>query len=115
MERFGCFGGNITVVSGSNVGREAILAKIVIDATGDADVAHRAGSPSQMSPREDLMAASVMFHLAGVDKRAFVEGVNSDPQTYADWGGGGEWNRVLDALNITDIQSAVGAQGARVH
>jgi hypothetical protein len=56
-----------------------------------------------------------MFHLAGVDKRAFVEGVNSDPQTYADWGGGGEWNRVLDALNITDIQSAVGAQGARVH
>ncbi|WP_270728182.1 FAD-dependent oxidoreductase [Shimia sp. Alg240-R146] len=80
------------IVTESKAGREAILAKIVIDATGDADVAHRAGSPTQMAPREDLMAASVMFHLAGVDKRAFVEGVNSDPQTYADWGGGGEWN-----------------------
>ena len=38
------------------------------------------------------MAASVMFHLAGVDKRAFMEGVKADPQTYKDWGGGGEWN-----------------------
>ena len=37
------------------------------------------------------MAASVMFHLAGVDKRAFMEGVRADPQTYKDWGGGGEW------------------------
>ena len=36
------------------------------------------------------MAASVMFHLAGVDKAAFVEGVAADPQTYADWAGG-EW------------------------
>ena len=39
-----------------------------------------------------MMAASVMFHLAGVDKRAFLEGVRADPQTYKDWGGGGEWN-----------------------
>lgn len=37
------------------------------------------------------MAASVMFHLAGVDKKAFMAGVAADPQTYADWGGGGEW------------------------
>ncbi len=38
------------------------------------------------------MAASVMFHLAGVDKRKFLEGVQADPQTYRDWSGGGEWN-----------------------
>ena len=38
------------------------------------------------------MAASVMFHLAGVDKRKFMQGVRDDPQTYQDWGGGGEWN-----------------------
>lgn len=80
------------IIVESKAGREAILGKVVIDATGDADVAHRAGAPTQMAPREDLMAASVMFHLAGVDKRAFVEGVKADPQTYADWGGGGEWN-----------------------
>jgi hypothetical protein len=38
------------------------------------------------------MAASVMFHIAGVDKRRFVEGVAADPQTYGDWGGNGEWD-----------------------
>lgn len=80
------------IITESKAGREAILAKVVIDATGDADIAHRAGAPCQMAPREDLMAASVMFHLAGVDKAAFMEGIKADPQTYADWGGGGEWN-----------------------
>ena len=40
-----------------------------IDATGDADVAHRAGAPDRKTPREEMLAASVMFHLAGVDKR----------------------------------------------
>lgn len=80
------------IITESKAGREAILAKVVIDATGDADIAHRAGAPCQMAPRENLMAASVMFHLAGVDKTAFMEGIKADPQTYADWGGGGEWN-----------------------
>jgi hypothetical protein len=31
-----------------------------------------------------------MFHLAGVDKKAFMAGVRSDPQTYSDWSTG-EW------------------------
>jgi ribulose 1,5-bisphosphate synthetase/thiazole synthase len=74
----------------SKAGREAILARRVIDATGDADVAHRAGAPTLKTPPEQMQAASVMFHLSGVDKRAFLEGVRADPQTYADWGAG-EW------------------------
>ena len=82
----------VGIVTESKAGREAITARIVIDATGDADVAHRAGVDTQMSPRESMMAASVMFHLAGVDKQKFMEGVRADPQTYKDWGGGGEWN-----------------------
>ena len=78
------------IITESKAGREAILARIVIDATGDADVAHRAGAPTHKAPREELMAASVMFHVAGVDKRRFLDGVKADPQTYADWAGG-EW------------------------
>ena len=31
-----------------------------------------------------------MFHLAGVDKKAFMAGGNADPQTYKDWASG-EW------------------------
>lgn len=82
----------VGIITESKAGREAILAKRVIDATGDADVVHRAGAPTYRTPKEDMMAASVMFHLAGVDKAKFMDGVKADPQTYADWGGGGEWN-----------------------
>lgn len=78
------------IVVESKAGREAILAKRVIDATGDADIAHRAGVPTLTTPVEQMQAASVMFHLAGVDKKTFLAGVRADPQTYKDWSTG-EW------------------------
>ena len=84
-------GGAITgIIVESKAGREAICAQRVIDATGDADVAYRAGAPTRKTPVEQMQAASVMFHLAGVDKQAFMAGVRQDPQTYRDWGTG-EW------------------------
>lgn len=83
------------VIVESKAGREAIRARVVIDATGDADVAARAGAKIWKTPIEEMQAASVMFHLAGVDKRAFMAGVRADPQTYADWSSG-EWQVETD-------------------
>lgn len=80
----------IGIIVESKAGREAILGRVVIDATGDADIVHRVGAPTRKTPIEEMQAASVMFHLAGVDKRAFMEGVKADPQTYANWSTG-EW------------------------
>jgi len=80
------------VITESKSGREAILARRVIDATGDADVAARAGAPFHKTPKEEMMAASVMFSMAGVNKQRFLEQVKADPQTYKDWMGNGEWN-----------------------
>jgi len=86
-------GGSIRgVIVESKAGREAILAKRVIDATGDADIAFRCGAPTHKTAREEMMAASVMFAMCGVDKARFIAGVQADPQTYADWGGNGEWD-----------------------
>lgn len=83
------------VIVESKAGREAITARVVIDATGDADVAHRAGAATIKTPVEEMQAASVMFHIAGVDKAAFMAGVHSDPQTYQDWSSG-EWQVETD-------------------
>jgi len=79
------------VIVESKSGREAILAKRVIDATGDADIAYRAGAIVHKTPKEHMMAASVMFSMNGVDKQQFIEDVKSNPHTYADWAGG-EWS-----------------------
>src|SRR6202007_2260403 len=49
------------VITESKSGREAILAKRIVDATGDADVAARAGAPTHKTPKEEMMSASVMF------------------------------------------------------
>ncbi|WP_428528371.1 FAD-dependent oxidoreductase [Roseibium sp.] len=78
------------IITESKAGREAILAKRVIDATGDADIAYRAGAETQKTPVEEMQAASVMFSMNGVDKRKFMEAVKADPHTYKDWESG-EW------------------------
>jgi ribulose 1,5-bisphosphate synthetase/thiazole synthase len=80
------------VITESKAGREAVLAKRIIDATGDADIAYRAGAPTIKTPKEEMMATSVMFSMSGVDKRRFLDAVKADPQTYKDWEGNGEWN-----------------------
>ena len=64
-------------------GRQAVLAQQVGDCSGDADIAHRAGAPTHKTPVEHMQAASVMFHLAGVDKARFMAGVRADHC----WGG----------------------------
>ncbi len=77
----------------SKSGRQAILAERVIDASGDADVAHAAGAPCVMAPKEERIAASVMFSMCGVDKGRFLAYVRDNPQTYRDWSTGAEeWN-----------------------
>ena len=53
------------VITESKAGREAILAKRVIDATGDADIATRAGAPVLKTPKEeDDGGVRHVFHVA---------------------------------------------------
>jgi ribulose 1,5-bisphosphate synthetase/thiazole synthase len=84
------------VITESKAGREAILARRVVDATGDADVAFRAGAPTRKTPKEEMLSASVMFSMSGVSKRRFIEAVKADPQRYRDWAGNFEWDIVTD-------------------
>ena len=81
----------VGVIVESKAGREAILAKRIIDATGDADIAHRCGAPTHKHPVNEMMSASVMFSMCGVNKTRFIDAVKADPQTYSDWAVGGEW------------------------
>jgi hypothetical protein len=85
-------GAIVGVITESKSGREAILARRVVDASGDADVAMRAGAPTHKTPRERMMATSVMFSMSGVNKQRFIDQVRADPQTYKDWTGNGEWD-----------------------
>ncbi len=80
------------VITESKSGREAVLAKRVVDATGDADMAARAGAPVRKTPKEEMLAASVMFSMTGVNKRKFLDEVKADSPTYRDWAGNAEWD-----------------------
>ena len=74
------------IVVNSKSGRGAILAKRVIDATGDADLVHMVGAPYRKTPKEEMMAVTVMFAASGVDRARFLDYVRENPMSYMDWG-----------------------------
>lgn len=68
----------IGVITESKSGREAIMSKIVIDASGDGDIAARAGAPFYQGREYDgrMQPMTIMLQVAGVDtsKVTYVHG-----------------------------------------
>jgi len=70
----------------SKAGRQAVAAAAFIDATGDADVAARAGAPfDKGDDRGRMQAAGLCYMVAGVDMRAYGRFVQSIPDRAAWW------------------------------
>jgi hypothetical protein len=69
------------VVVENKSGRQALLADVVIDATGDADVAARAGVPFQLGRESDsaMRPVTVMGRFGNVDLPAFAAYIDSHP------------------------------------
>lgn len=69
------------VIIQNKSGRQAILAKAVVDATGDADIAAAAGAEYVKGREADgkMRPMSVLFRIGGVDIRQVVEYCRSQP------------------------------------
>ncbi|MCJ7649822.1 MAG: FAD-dependent oxidoreductase, partial [Candidatus Lokiarchaeota archaeon] len=74
------------IITESKSGRQAILAKRVIDATGDADIAYYAGAPFRKSPKNELMKVTVNFGCSGVNIGKFLMYVYLNRNKIGDWG-----------------------------
>jgi len=71
------------VIVEGKAGREAILAKVVIDCTGDADVAFRAGVPcGKGNEQGGMQPPTLMFCLAGVDTEKLRLSIASERGNY---------------------------------
>jgi succinate dehydrogenase/fumarate reductase flavoprotein subunit len=66
------------VITESKSGREAIRAAVVVDASADADLAHRAGVPCDNEPHE----VTLRLVIEGVDKEAVNAFRQTSPQRY---------------------------------
>ena len=71
------------VITESKAGREAILAKVVIDCSGDADVAFRAGVPCEKgNEKGGMQPPTLMFCMAGVDTEKLRTSIADQSRTY---------------------------------
>ncbi len=73
-------GNAVTGVSVQNKsGRHKLRAKVVIDATGDADIVQRAGADYVQDTPEAALNATLLFRVAGVDTDAFIADARQAP------------------------------------
>jgi hypothetical protein len=71
------------VIIESKSGREVILAKTVIDCTGDGDVAFRAGVECEYgNDKGGVQPPTLMFCLGGVDTEKLRTSIAEEPRTY---------------------------------
>lgn len=71
------------VIIESKAGREVILAKTIIDCSGDADVAYRAGVPCEYGNENGgVQPPTLMFCLGGVDTEKLRTSIANEPRTY---------------------------------
>jgi ribulose 1,5-bisphosphate synthetase/thiazole synthase len=73
------------IITESKSGRQAIAALRVIDATGDADLAFRAGAPCTKEVKQRLLGATTVFGCSGVDTARFKRYVHDHHPTIGDW------------------------------
>ena len=72
------------IITESKSGREAVLGRIVVDCTGDADVAFRAGVPCEKGSKETggMQPPTLMFCIAGVDTDKLRMSIAEQTRTY---------------------------------
>lgn len=74
------------IITESKSGRQAILAKRVIDATGDACIAYHAGAPYRKNPKNELMEVTVNFGCSGINIGKFLMYIYLNRGIIGDWG-----------------------------
>lgn len=79
------------IIVESKSGRNSILAKRVIDCTGDADIAYLSGARYRKTQKDEMMGVTTVFNCAGVNKKKFIEYTDKKGSTYQDWGE--SWNQ----------------------
>ena len=78
------------VIFESKEGRKAVLAKVVIDATGDADICRLSGAPTSSSIDDECRCGStaLVYRIGGVDQRRFERWRENNPEDFAALGAG---------------------------
>ncbi len=96
----------------SKAGRQAIEARMTVDATGDGDVAARAGAPfMEAGPKDErLMSVSLMYRVAGVEPERFDRPRLSIGRTATLWGPGRRGVDGTDPLALTAAHAAAMAE-----
>ena len=100
------------IITESKGGRQAVEAKVTVDATGDGDVAARAGAPVMQAGPDDahLMGVNLMYRVAGVAPERFEKAWLSIGRMATIWGPGRRGVDGTDPAAVTEAHAGAMAE-----
>ncbi len=95
-----------TIVLETKSGPIVVRARVVVDCTGDGDIAARAGTPYHVGREADglVQPMTLMFRIAGFDRKAFAEYAEAHPSQWL--GVHGLWDLVRTATEAGHFRLA---------
>ena len=93
------------VIIENKSGRQAVFAKSVVDATGDADVAARAGAAFRQTKRDEQprLSDAIMYRISGLSAETDLHACDTTNGTVV-WGPGGYVEDGTSAVEVTNAE-----------
>jgi hypothetical protein len=103
------------VIVENTSGKQMVLGKVVIDCTGEGDIAVRAGAPWEQVPKEKLQPHTISFTVDGVDWDRMLKYMKENldefawrPHPYLGWSQERIKERMKEVTNIAEIGEIMG-------
>jgi hypothetical protein len=103
------------VIVENTSGKQMVLGKVVIDCTGEGDIAVRAGAPWEQVPKEKLQPHTISFTADGVDWDRMLKYMKENldefawrPHPYLGWSQERIKERMKEVTNIAEIGEIMG-------
>jgi hypothetical protein len=104
------------VIVENTSGRQVVMGKVVIDCSGEGDIAARAGAPYEKIAKDEyeIEPPSLSFTMDGVDWDKFLQAVKKEPEKYVSWWSQGLVDTLRNARGVNDLFKGGGLENTGI-
>jgi hypothetical protein len=93
------------VIVENTSGRQAVMGKVVIDCSGEGDIAARAGAPYEKVSKDqyEIEPPSISFTMDGIDWDKVLQAAKKEPEKYVAWWTQGRAEKMRNTKDLNEL------------
>jgi hypothetical protein len=104
------------VIVENTSGRQIVLGKVVVECSGEGDIAARAGAPYEQVSKDEyeIEPPSIAFTMDGVDWEKVLKAAQKNPEDYVPWWNPERIKKIKAAKSVADLVNLSGMEYPRL-